>query len=111
MEIFDSIGSILNIAGQVLGGSGKDSAGAKAQKALGGDPNFAARSAAHTKIVTGFIDPDVDVKSGRGSLPANQNASNLLKMAFTRGGENLTDEQNTTIKEFISRLQQAQQRA
>ena len=118
MEIFDSISSILSIAkplvgiaGQVLGGSGKDSAGGKTQAALSGASNSAARISAHSKIVTGFIDPDVDVKSGRGSLPASENSSKLLKMAFTRGGENLTDKQNATIEEFISRLKQAQLRA
>ena len=105
----DLIGPIINIAGNVLSGSGsgKDNAAEKTQAALATQSSAAEKRISDVRRITaGFIDPNVNVQSPQGRVPANQNASTLLKMAFTRGGENLTDKQNTTIEQFISRLEQ-----
>jgi len=103
------IGPILNIAGKVLDGSGeKASAGAKTQAALSGASNSAARISEHARLVTGFIDPDVDVKSGRGAVADSGEA---FRFALSGGGGDLTENQNVALKSLISRLEQSQQRA
>ena len=97
------IGPILNIAGKVLDGSGeKASAGAKTQAALSGASNSAARISEHARLVTGFIDPDVDVKSGRGTA---------AEEAFISLYENPSSPQIAALERLQSRLQEAQQRA
>jgi hypothetical protein len=104
------IGPILNIAGKVLAGSGKkaDSAGAKTQAALSGASDSAARIKRHADLVTGFIDPSVDVKSGRGAVADSGEA---FRFALSGGGGDLTENQNVALKSLISRLEQSQQRA
>tara|TARA_Y100000310_G_scaffold148480_1_gene147704 strand:- start:42 stop:395 length:354 start_codon:yes stop_codon:yes gene_type:complete len=117
MGIFDAIGSILDvakplvgIAGQVLGGSGKDSAGARTQETLSGKSKSAARIAAHQKFVTGFIDESVDIKSRHNVPTVTNNASEIIKAALAGGGD-LSPEHKNSVEGLISRLQQAQQRA
>ena len=111
------IGSILSIAkpligfaGQVLGGSGKDSAGAKTQETLSGKSKSAARIAAHTDFVTGFIDERVDIKSGHNvsnAANAANDSSKLLRVALAGGGD-LSPEHKNSVERLISSLQQAQ---
>ena len=109
------IGPALSIIGQMMASkeSGKTaSAATRTQQAFATQSSAAEKRISDVRRITaGFIDPNVNVQSPQGRVPANQNASTLLKMAFTRGGENLTDKQNTTIEQFISRLEQAQIRA
>ena len=115
MGIFDSIGSILSIAkplvgiaGQVLGGSDKESsAGARTQAALSGESKSAARIAAHQKFVTGFIDESVDIKSGHNVSNAANDSSKLLRVALAGGGD-LSPEHKNSVERLISSLQQAQ---
>ena len=108
------IGSILSIAkpligfaGQVLGGSGKDSAGAKTQETLSGKSKSAARIAAHTDFVTGFIDERVDIKSGHNVSNATNNASEIIKAALAGNGD-LSPEHKNSVERLISSLEHAQ---
>jgi hypothetical protein len=104
------IGPILNIAGKVLAGSGeKASAGAKTQEAFAKQSSAAeSRIAEVRKTVRGFIDPNVDVKSGRGAVADSGEA---FRFALSGGGGDLTENQNVALKSLISRLEQSQQRA
>jgi len=109
------IGSIISIAkpliglaGQVLGGSDKESsAGAKTKTALSGESKSAARIAAHTKLVTGFIDERVDIKSGHNVSNAANDSSKLLRVALAGDGA-LSPEHKNSVERLISSLQQAQ---
>ena len=109
------IGSILSIAkpligfaGQVLGGSDKESsAGARTQAALSGESKSAARIAAHTKLVTGFIDERVDIKSGHNVSNATNNASEIIKAALAGEGD-LSPEHKNSVERLISSLEHAQ---
>ena len=109
------IGSILSIAkpligfaGQVLGGSDKESsAGARTKTALSGESKSAARIAAHQKFVTGFIDESVDIKSGHNVSNAANDSSKLLRVALAGDGA-LSPEHKNSVERLISRLQQAQ---
>jgi len=106
----DFIGPIINIAGNVLGGSGKDSAGAKTQETVSGQSKAAARIAAHEKFVTGFIDERVDIKSGHNvsnAANAANDASKLLRVALAGDGA-LSPEHENSVKRLISSLEQAQ---
>ena len=106
----DFIGPIINIAGNVLGGSDKENnAGAKTKAALSGQANTAAaaRISAHQKFVTGFIDERVDIKSGHNVSNAANDASKLLRIALAGNGD-LSREYENSIKELISRLEHAQ---
>jgi len=104
----DFIGPIIDIAGNVLGGSDKENnASAKTQAALSGQSKSAARISAHQKFVTGFIDERVDIKSGHNVSNAANDASKLLMAALADDGD-LPREYENSIKELISRLKQAQ---
>ena len=116
MGILDTIGTILDvakpiigIAGKVLGGSDKDSAGARTQTALSGQANTAAaaRISAHQKFVTGFIDERVDIKSRHNVRTPANDASKLLRIALADDGD-LSRKHKNSIEELISRLEQAQ---
>jgi hypothetical protein len=109
----DFIGPIINIAGQALAKSGSDekaSAGARTQAALSSSTSktSASRISEHARFVTGFIDPRVDVKSGRGAVADSGEA---FRFALSGGGGDLTENQNVALKSLISRLEQSQQRA
>ena len=112
------IGSILSIAkpligfaGQVLGGSDKESsAGARTQAALSGQSKSAARISAHQKFVTGFIDESVDIKSGHNvsnAANAANDSSKLLRVALAGDGD-LSPEHKNSVERLISSLEHAQ---
>ncbi len=108
------IGSILSIAkpliglaGQVLGGSGKDSAGAKTQETVSGQSKAAARISAHQKFVTGFIDERVDEKSKHNVRTPANDASKLLMVALAGDGA-LSPEHKNSVARLISSLEHAQ---
>ena len=106
----DFIGPIINIAGNILGGSDKESsAGAKTKAALSGQANTAAaaRISAHQKFVTGFIDERVDIKSGHNVSNAANDASKLLRVALAGDGD-LSPEHKNSVARLISSLEQAQ---
>jgi len=104
----DFIGPIINIAGNVLGGSDKENnAGARTQAALSGQSKAAARIAAHEKFVTGFIDERVDIKSGHNVRTPANDASKLLRVALAGDGD-LSPEHKNSVEGLISRLEQAQ---
>ena len=107
----DFIGPIINIAGNVLGGSDKENnAGARTQAALSGQSKAAARIAAHEKFVTGFIDERVDIKSGHNvsnAANAANDSSKLLRVALAGDGA-LSPEHENSVKRLISSLEQAQ---
>ena len=108
----DFIGPIIDIAGNVLGGSDKENnASAKTQAALSGQANTAAaarmRISDNKKFVTSFIDERVDIKSGHNVSNAANDASKLLRIALADDGD-LPPEYENSIKELISRLKQAQ---
>jgi hypothetical protein len=104
----DFIGPIIDIAGNILGGSDKENnAGAKTKAALSGKSKADARISAHQKFVTGFIDERVDIKSGHNVSNAANDASKLLRIALADDGD-LPREYENSIKELISRLKQAQ---
>ena len=104
----DFIGPIIDIAGNILGGSDKENnAGAKTKAALSGKSKADARISAHQKFVTGFIDERVDIKSGHNVSNAANDASKLLRIALADDGD-LPPEYENSIKELISRLKQAQ---
>ena len=104
----DFIGPIINIAGNILGGSDKESsAGAKTKAALSGQSKAAARISAHQKFVTGFIDERVDIKSGHNVRTPANDASKLLRVALAGDGD-LSPEHKNSVEGLISRLKQAQ---
>ena len=104
----DFIGPIIDIAGNVLGGSDKESsAGAKTKAALSGQSKAAARISAHQKFVTGFIDESVDIKSGHNVSNAANDSSKLLRVALAGDGA-LSPEHKNSVERLISSLQQAQ---
>ena len=104
----DFIGPIINIAGNVLGGSDKENnAGARTQAALSGQSKAAARIAAHEKFVTGFIDERVDIKSKHNVRTPANDASKLLRVALAGDGA-LSPEYENSVKKLISSLEQAQ---
>ena len=114
MGILDTIGTILNvakpiigIAGKVLGGSDKDSAGARTQAALSGKSKADARISAHQKFVTGFIDERVDIKSGHNVRTPANDASKLLRVALAGDGD-LSPEHKNSVERLISSLEHAQ---
>ena len=107
----DFIGPILNIAGQALAKKGSDE---KASAATRTQQAFATQSSAAQsridevrKTVRGFIDPNVDIKSGRGAVADSGEA---FRFALTGGGDP-SERQRVALESLQSRLQQAQQRA
>jgi len=104
----DFIGPIINIAGNILGGSDKESsAGAKTKAALSGQSKAAARISAHQKFVTGFIDERVDIKSGHNVRTPANDASKLLRVALAGDGD-LSPEHKNSVERLISSLEHAQ---
>ena len=104
----DFIGPIINIAGNILGGSDKESsAGAKTKAALSGQSKAAARISAHQKFVTGFIDERVDIKSGHNVRTPANDASKLLRVALAGDGA-LSPEHKNSVARLISSLEHAQ---
>ena len=106
----DFIGPIIDIAGDVLGGSGKDSAGVKMKDKLSGKSKADAREKRHADFVTGFIDERVDIKSGHNvsnAANAANDASKLLRVALAGDGA-LSPEHENSVKRLISSLEQAQ---
>ena len=101
------IGPILNIAGKVIGGSGEkaDSAGAKTEAALATQSAASRqRTSDVRKVTAGFIDPNVDVKSGRGAVADSGEA---FRFALTGGGD-LSSPQIAALEDLHQRLGKAQ---
>ena len=103
----DFIGPIIDIAGDVLGGSGKDSAGVKMKDKLSGKSKADAREKRHADFVTGFIDERVDEKSKHNVRTPANDASKLLRVALAGNGD-LSQEHENSVKRLISSLEQAQ---
>jgi len=104
----DFIGPIIDIAGNILGGSDKENnAGAKTKAALSGKSKADARISAHQKFVTGFIDERVDIKSGHNVRTPANDASKLLRVALAGDGD-LSPEHKNSVARLISSLEHAQ---
>ena len=103
----DFIGPIINIAGNVLGGSGKDSAGAKTQETVSGQSKAAAREKRHADFVTGFIDARANEKSRHNVRTPANDASKLLMVALAGDGA-LSPEHKNSVARLISSLEHAQ---
>ena len=106
MALTDFIGPALKIVGGIIGkkGSGETaSAGARTQAALTQRSSAAEKRISDVRrTVTGFIDTDVDIKSGRGTAAPE---------AFASLYENPSSLQITALERLESRLREAQQRA
>ena len=108
----DFIGPIIDIAGNILGGSDKENnASAKTQAALSGQANTAAaarmRISDNKKFVTSFIDERVDIKSGHNVRTPANDASKLLRVALAGDGD-LSPEHKNSVERLISSLEHAQ---
>ena len=104
----DFIGPIIDIAGKALAGSGeKASAATRTQQAFAKQSSEAEKRISDVReTVRGFIDPNVDIKSGRGAVADSGEA---FRFALSGGGGDLTENQNVALKSLISRLERAQQ--
>jgi len=104
----DFIGPIINIAGNVLGGSDKENnAGARTQAALSGQSKAAAREKRHADFVTGFIDARANEKSRHNVRTPANDASKLLMVALAGDGA-LSPEHKNSVARLISSLEHAQ---
>ena len=106
------IGPALSIIGQMMASkeSGKTASAAERTKAAFDTQSAASRQRISDvrRVTAGFIDPNVDVKSGRGTVPDTlKNSGDTFMFALTGGGD-LSSPQIAALEDLHQRLGKAQ---